>query len=245
MKCSYIIASIIIAGGLVGFGYFASKNIKASGELIEVKGLSEKVVRADIGDISITISNKCDNLEELYNKRMLDRAKIIKFIKSHGIGDEEIMNSSADTEECNDEDKTTDAQGSVTTKKYKYFKSTDKVTIRSKDLAKLNKVKEEIVKLSAEGILINFHYSYRLTNFADIKLAMMREASENAKKNAEACLDSQEQKIGNIVYLRQGEITIRAEDESEDTDSWNSTEKTSMNKRLRLIVRAGFSKSSR
>ncbi|MDR2158101.1 MAG: SIMPL domain-containing protein [Holosporaceae bacterium] len=243
MRRPYIIASIIISGGLIGFGYFSSKNMRAGNELIEVKGLSEKIVRADVGDMSIRISNTGKNLEELYKKRISDKDKVIGFVKSQGITEEEIVNSSMDTTEEYENEGEIISSGMKTVKKRRYFKAEDKLIVRTKDLSKINKIKEEIIKLSSEGIFITFHYSYSLTNFADIKLIMMRDASENAKKNAEACVAPHGQKIGKVVYLRQGEITIRAEDESENTDSWNSKESASVNKKLRLVVRAGFSKS--
>jgi hypothetical protein len=72
---------------------------------------------------------------------------------------------------------------------------------------------------------------------------MMRDASEHARKSADACACVHGQKLGTLVYLRQGEISIRAEDESSETSEWNSSEAISINKRLRLVVQAGFSKS--
>ncbi|MDR1982704.1 MAG: SIMPL domain-containing protein [Holosporaceae bacterium] len=244
MKYSYISASIIIACGLVGFGYFSSKNIKASSELVEVKGLSEKVVRANIGEMTVIISNSDDNFEKLYKKRISDKDKVIGFLKSQGITEEEIINSSMDASEYEEENKTI-SSGVTTVKKHKYFKTEDKINIRTKDIGKIQKIKEGIAKLSSEGVWINYNYSYPLTNFSDIKMEMMQEASENAKKNAEAFIKPYKQKISTVVYLKQGEITIRGEDEAESIESWNSKESTSINKKLRLVIRAGFAKSKK
>jgi hypothetical protein len=76
-------------------------------------------------------------------------------------------------------------------------------------------------------------------------MEMMREASENAKKNAEAFIAPYGQRINKVAYLRQGEITIRSADETESEESWNSKESTSLHKKLRLVIRAGFTKSNR
>jgi hypothetical protein len=72
---------------------------------------------------------------------------------------------------------------------------------------------------------------------------MMREASENARKSAEAFIAPHNKGLGKVIYLKQGEITVRAENEAEDTDRWDTKEKTSVYKKLRLVVRAGFTKS--
>ncbi|MDR0677065.1 MAG: SIMPL domain-containing protein [Holosporaceae bacterium] len=241
MKSASFLGALVISFGLIGFGYFSSKKIGRVAELVEVKGLSEKVVRADVGDIHIGISNSDTDLEELYKKRVADKAKVMEFLKNHGVIDEEIVNFSMETDEKQEEDKVT-SSGVTTTKKQKYYIANDKFTVRSKDLSKIKNIKEDMVKLLSEGVFINYTYSYRLTSFADVKMEMMKEASENAKKNAEAFIKPQGIAIGKVIYLRQGEITIRGEDETENVESWNSKESTSINKRLRLVVRAGFAK---
>jgi hypothetical protein len=216
--------------------------MKANSELIEVKGLSEQVVRADAGDLFITISNDNSNLEELYKKRVSDKEKVVGFLKSSGVTNEEIADFSVDTMEYLEEEKNVSG---TTIKKQKRYESKDRLTVRSRDLDKINKIKEEIFKLSSEGVFIACSYAYNLTNFLDIKKRMMKEASENARKNAEAFIEPYGQTIGKVVYLRQGEITIRAENETEDTERWDTKEKSSVNKKLRLVVRAGFAKANR
>ncbi|MDR2781843.1 MAG: SIMPL domain-containing protein [Holosporaceae bacterium] len=232
-------SAFIIAFGLLGFGYFSKLQTM---DTIEVKGLSEKVVRADVGHICITISNHCENLEKLYTKRAADKIKVVDFLKSCNVTDEEILDSSMDTKEYEEESTTISPTSVTKVEKIKFYKSEDKLSINTKDLGKIEKIKDGIMKLSSEEIFIGYNYSYDLTNFLDIKIQMLKEASENARKNAEAFIEPQGQKCGEVVYLRQGEITIRAENESETIDSWSSKEKTNINKKLRLVVRAGFAK---
>jgi hypothetical protein len=242
MKYVYLTCSGIIAFGLTGLGYFASKNIKADSQLVEVKGLSEKIVKSDMGDVIITISNSSENLDELYKKRILDKQKVMEFLTKSGVIPEEIADISMETNEYEEEDKSS-LSDLITIKKRKLFKATDKLFVRTSDLDKIDKIKEDIVKLSSEGVFVSYKYTYQLTNFTDIKMQMMREASENARKNAEAFIEPHNKGIGKVIYLKQGEITIRAENEAEDTDRWDTKEKTSVYKKLRLIVRAGFAKS--
>jgi hypothetical protein len=244
MKYTSIICSVIVAIGFSGLGYFASRNIKSSQQLIEVKGLSEKVVKADVADVVITISNNNGNLEELYKKRTSDKQKVIDFLAKNGVIPEEIVDISMETTECEEEDKSS-LSDLITVKKRIYFKSSDKLSVRTSDFDKVDKIKSDIMKLSSEGVLVTYKYVYQLTNFSDIKIQMMREASENAKKNAEAFIEPHNQKIGKVAYLKQGEITLRAENETEDTDRWDTKEKISVYKKLRLIVRAGFEKLRR
>lgn len=227
----------IIALGLIGFGYVKSFDNK----LIEVKGLSEKTVRADMGDMSINISNSgYSNLEDLYKKRVSDKEKVLNFLKEKGITDDEIVSFSMNTSDYSEEDKTVSASGITTTDRKRLFRSDDCINVKTTRLEKIEKLKAEIVKLSSEGVLLTYKYVYSLTNFVNVKLEMMKEAAQNALKSARAFVDSQNVEIEDVVYLRQGEITISAENESENVNSWESQERQSVNKKLRLVIRAGF-----
>jgi hypothetical protein len=241
MKYTSIICSVIVAFGFSGLGYFASKNVKSSTHLIEVKGLAEKVIKSDVADIVITVSNSNSNLEELYKKRTADKEKIMEFLTKSGVIPEEIADISMETSEGEEEEKST-LSDLITVKKHVCFRSKDTFSVRTSDFEKIDKIKSDIIKLSSEGVLVTYTYSYQLTNFCDVKIQMMREASENAQKNAEAFIEPHHQRIGKVVYLKQGEISIRAENETEETDRWASKEKTSVYKKLRLVVRAGFEK---
>ncbi|GHT90799.1 hypothetical protein FACS1894122_02010 [Alphaproteobacteria bacterium] len=242
MKYTYLIGAAIVSCGLVGFGCLTSNKFLGGRELVEVKGLSEKVVRADIGDALITTTANHEVLEELYKKRMADGAKVIEFLRACGVTNDEIVGSSINTTECED-DVTSTSEGITVKNKKKYYKAEDVINVRTKDLEKIEKIKSRLVNLGASGILVKCDYSYKLTSFLNVKMEMMKEASENARKSADAAVAPHGKKIKDVVYLRQGEISIRAEGEKEDVDYWNSKESTSINKRLRLVVNAGFSKS--
>ena len=94
--------------------------------------------------------------------------------------------------------------------------------------------------MCTENILISCVYSYKFTDFQSLKLDMLNEASKNAQESAIAAVSPYNKHIVGISYMRQGEVSIRAENEFEDVEYWNSNEKTSINKRIRLVVRAGF-----
>lgn len=243
-----VVGAAIIAVGLVGFGsgfgYLRTYYRENASNLITVKGLAEKIVRSDVAEVSIKFSNdKFENLEDLYKKRAADKEKVVSFLKAHNITDEEIINFSVDTYDYTEETKEKSDLGAViSTKKNRYFRSNDEFNIQTKQFEKVNALKFDIMNLLSENVFVTFDYKYKLANFIDIKLDLMKEASANARKNAEVFVEPQGLKIDDVVYLHQGEVTIRAEDENEDVSSWNSKRDKSINKKLRLVVRAGFSK---
>lgn len=242
----HLVGAAIISVGLLGLGCFSAYYARSNLSLITVKGLSEKIVRSDIAEMSIKFSNKkFENLDELSKKRIADKEKVLNFLKDHGITDEEIVNFSMNTSDYTEETKgKSDLDTIISTKKNRYFKSSDTFYIKTKQLEKIDVLKSDIVKLLSDDVFVTYDYSYKLTNFIDVKLGMMREASANARRNAEVFVEPQGVEIDDVAYLNQGEITIRAEDESEDINSWQSKKDKSINKKLRLVVRAGFSKKS-
>jgi hypothetical protein len=238
-----VVGTTIISIGLLGFGYLRTYYSQNTSNLVTVKGLAEKIVRSDLAEMSVKFSNKkFENLEDLYKKRMADKGKVLKFLKDHGVTNEEIVNFSMDTSDYTESSEEVSDSGTVSKKKIRYFESNDEFSIKTKQLEKVNAVKADVMKLLSENVFVTYDYNYKLTNFIDIKLGMMKEASANARKNAEVFVEPQGLEICDVVYLHQGEVTIRAEDESEDVDSWNSKKDKSINKKLRLVVRAGFSK---
>lgn len=241
-----LVGTSIILAVLLGLGGFSTYYALSNKTLVTVKGLSEKIVRSDIAEMSINFSNKkFENLEELSKKRLSDKEKVLSFLKDHGITDEEIVNFSMDTSDYTEETKGKSELGAIiNTKKSRYFKSSDTFYIKTKQLEKIDILKSDIVKLLSDDVFVKYDYNYKLTNFIDVKLGMMREASANARRNAEVFVEPQGVEIEDVAYLNQGEITIRAEDESEDVSSWQSKKDKSINKKLRLVVRAGFSKKS-
>ena len=241
--------AVILCVGLIGLGCCIGIGLIKLGnqvnsmnnKMIEVKGLSEKIVKADLGKIVITISNEGSYLEDLYKKRIKDKNKVLDCLKKIGITDEEIADNSSDTWDYEKEVKITEK--GVTQSEYKrVFKADDSITIKTKFLEKIDKIRSEIMQLNSEGIFVKCNHSYQLTDFIKIKLDMMKEASQNARKNAEVFVESQGYKIDDVLYLKQGEVTITGDDEKEGIESWRSNEAKSINKKLRLVVRGGFSK---
>ena len=237
------ICAFAIAAGFWGFGSLKSLDK----HIVEVKGLSEKIVRADIGTLHISFENEREEhyeitkeqkkllVDELYKKRTEDRAYVMEFLKDHGITKEEIVEESNNIYENNEW---------VTKDTYKrYMKSTNSIKIRTRAVEKILPIKMEIGDLIGKGVMISCNYAYKITDFIKIKLEMMREASENARKNAEVFVEPQKTEIDDLIYLRQGEVSINAEDDG--SGGGYSSESESLNKKLRLVVRAGYSKKKK
>ena len=90
---SYLVECALLAIGLIVAGWMLRSGIvhfKDSERVVSVKGLSEKEVKADRVIWPLAYKEVGDNLMTLYNTLETSNAKIVDFLKSNGITDDEI-----------------------------------------------------------------------------------------------------------------------------------------------------------
>ncbi len=233
-----IVLALCVTIGMLGFGYFSFPSLHSKIDLIEVKGLSEKIVDSDIAEIRISISNNNKDFNTVYNQKEKEKEKIINCLKQLNF-ESDIYKSDFSLYEKND--KIYEDGKIVRTEKI--FYSTNDIFLRTTQFDKIDALKAELSKLGAEGIFVSFDCIYKLTDFKSLRLEMLNEASKSAQESANAFVKNYNEKVTKLVYLKQGEITISSDCESADSsDSWNlqKEEKQSKKKKVRLVVRAGF-----
>ena len=93
----YVSESAILGGlllvGFLGLGYLLSSSIvdiKKMERTVEVKGLSEREVPADIAIWPITFSMADNDLSNLYQTIQDKNSKVVAFLKAQGFTDSEI-----------------------------------------------------------------------------------------------------------------------------------------------------------
>lgn len=225
-KCSIIgiiCGSIILASGFLWFGkasldkYFKEKN------LIVVQGLSERIVKSDIALITITLENRDTDQKRFLTRHNTDKIKIMNCLKKNGIDEKSIVSENFSVYENYD--------------KTRSFTGNDKIVIKTSDFEKVNTLRNAVNQLSSEQVFCTFGVSYIITKFLPLKMSMLEEASQNAKKSAEAAVRSYGNRITSLAHFSQGTVVITAESASA-TDTYDNGQ--SINKKVRLVVRAGF-----
>ncbi len=233
-------AAICLLVGMVGFGKYSFKNLRLiNGDLIEVKGLSEKIVDSDIAEITIRIKGSDQNIEDVYKKSKSDKEKVMACLNETAFAGDIYK---TDSYINNRERRTRDSQGEYISEKY--FESTDEIFLKTKKFDQIEGLKAKLSELYSQKIVVSCDCVYKLTNFQSLRLSMLDEAARNAWESANAFVKHSNGNISDLVYLRQGEITISSDTASGggSVSHWAAEreEKASFKKRLRLVVRAGF-----
>lgn len=204
-----LLLGAFIASGLASAGYFVGQtmyNAKVALNTAEAKGLAERRVTADRANWTIRFSNtgkKRDQVPMLYQLSEQNQQDIVAVLKDSGFGDNEIQVGILDYsyQEFRDEnqnlvDQSHRLSGSISLE-------TDKVQLIDKARAKVN-------RLIVKGINIeNEAPAYRFTRLNDIKPAMLKDATKNARIAANEFAENAGVTVGGIRNATQGSFYIR------------------------------------
>lgn len=225
-KCSMVgilCGAVILASGFLWFGKASLDNYFKEKNLIEVQGLSERVVKSDIAVIRIAVENRDTDQKRFMAKHSADKDKLMSYLKKNGITKEDIVSESFNVWESYD--------------KTRSFSGRDEIVIKTSDFEKVSTLRGVMHQLCSEQIVCTLGVSYIITKFLPLKMSMLEEAAQNARKSAEAAVKSYGNRITSLAHFAQGTVVITGESSSA-TDTYDDS--SSINKKVRLVVRAGF-----
>lgn len=197
-----IVGSLLIGNGL--------KDIPARNRVVTVKGLAEMEVKADKVTWPLTYKVLGNDMASLYNDIKTSNGKIIAFLKSKGIKDNEI---SVNAPEIID---TKADRYNNTPQPYRYNVTTV-VTVTSRQVDLVRNLINEQSELLKQGVAITsgdyrYNVAYDYTSLNDIKPKMIEEATKNARVAAEKFAKDSGSRLGGIQRANQGQFSISDRD---------------------------------
>lgn len=205
-----VIAAALLALGLVFAGGLLRNGIirfKESERVVSVKGLSEKEVKADRVIWPLMYKVAGNNLSELYNTIESSNAKIVDFLKTNGIAQEEITITPAQVIDM-------DAERYVSQGVRYRYNITSILTVSTDKVDQVVKLMAQQGDLLKQGIAINNDGDYRYqtqflytsTSLNQIKPTMIEEATQNARIAAEKFARRFGQQIGQDQASQSGAV---------------------------------------
>lgn len=196
--------AIIIGAGVLIFSltfFLAAKSFSRQASFVEVKGLSERIVKADVAIWSISFEVKSNNVDTLYAEIDRNLKSIQTFLTEKGFENSEInvapINVFQDTYQGSLFRYNANTQLSVYTKKVDLVKSTSKNTL-------------ELLK---KGVAMSQNnVSFEFSDINSIKPEMLAEAIKNAKASAKQFAIEAGSKVGSIARGNQGVFDITDKD---------------------------------
>ena len=172
--------ALILGIGVALSGYFiycGIEKIANKDRHVTVKGLSEREVMADKVTWSLSYNVAGNALEFLYESLEPKQDKLIKFLKSNGVKEDEIF-----LDVPSAEDRSSWYNWNEKKDVMARFVVTGRLTIVSSDVEKIMTLRMKQLDLLKQGVLLDNSYcSYEYTGLNDLKPEMVEEATKNAR----------------------------------------------------------------
>ncbi len=201
-KFSIIIGSVAALILIVSIVIFVSaKNFSDQGSYIEVKGLSEKIVKADTAIWSMSFEVKSNDVDSLYSNIEKNITTIKSFLKEKGFEDNEINVAPVNI-----------YQDTYKEAAFRY-NSNNQISVYTKKIDIAKAASNETLLLVKRGVVLSQNYiSFEFSNLNSIKPEMLAEAIKNARQTASQFAKNSGSSIGSVTRGNQGVFEIENKD---------------------------------
>lgn len=195
----WIIGAVLLVFSLIVF--FSAQAFSDQGSYVEVKGLSEKIVKADVAIWSLNFEVKSNNIDSLYADIEKNTLAIKSFLLEKGFEASEINVAPVNI-----------YQDTYRDALFRY-NSNSQLSVYTKKVDLVRSASKETLLLVKKGVTLNqnsivFEYS----DINSIKPEMLAEAIKNAKVSAEQFATESGSKLGSISRGNQGVFDISEKD---------------------------------
>ena len=209
---------IAILGLLLAFGIiFGIKSGVApfAKNSVTVTGSAYEIVQSDSGSLDIVLNVRRSDKASAYTAAKKQLPQIIAYLKAKGFDTDN--NVEIHSMEGYYNYKT--YPNGMSSNEYEHFNLSQIIRIKSDDVNKIKDVAMDITSLMDKGIDIdvrNTNYSY--SKLPELKVALLKNATDDAKKRAEAMLKSTHNRVGKIQSVKMGVFQITPVDSTEVSD---------------------------
>jgi uncharacterized protein len=213
-KFSAVVLGLSLILGLAALGFLLGSyavTVKEYERTVNVRGLAEQEVEADIVIWPIQFTQAGNDLEELYNLIDSNNSKILDFLQRNGIEAAAVtLSPPAIT------DRLAQLYGNSSPVELRYS-AQQNLTVYSSDIAGVRALMSSMSELGREGIVFSgaeYHLQpeYIFSRLNDIKPAMIEQATREARAAAEKFADDSQSSLGKIRSASQGQFSITDRD---------------------------------
>lgn len=181
--------------------FLSARDFSKQGSYIEVKGLSERIVKADIAVWSLNFEVKSNDIDTLYADTERNITTIKNFLKEKGFEDSEINVAPVNI-----------YQDTYKEALFRY-NSSNQVSVYTKKVDLAKKASNETLFLVKRGVVLNQNsITFDFSDINSIKPDMLTDAIKNARVTAEQFSKNSNSSLGQVVRGNQGVFEITDKD---------------------------------
>jgi uncharacterized protein len=224
MNKSKIISALAIASSVVIASYFLARSWSKthySYQTLSVTGLGTKDFTSDLIVWRASFSRAGQTLSETNRLIKSDNELIKSFLNKKGIKENEI---SFTTMQVNRNYKNLyNNEGNVTGSAFDGFTISQMVVVESKNLSGVEKMSSEISDVIEQGVELTAQEpDYYFTRLKDLKIELLKQATEDAYIRAQTIADNAKSRVGTLKNAGMGIFQITGQNSNEDY-SWGGS----------------------
>ena len=248
-KIQFIIIPTILSFGLIISSALISNAMNKANKdenRITVKGVSERRIKADKALINIVISEKSENIDELKSsisekeKLATDLIKNLKISEEdYSIGNLRIQPNYAENSSNTKQQINVNSTTVTPNSKISDYDGIETISIVTKNIDKAEEFFEKLSELKFQSNNIQIDKpEYFITNIEKYKKDMVVDASRNAEVRAVEMLKVNNNEIGGLKNISQGQFEVL--EDTEDVKKINENESNQIYKKMRVVVTATY-----
>ncbi len=197
ISAALIIFSIIISAAL----FFSAQDFSKQGSYVEVKGLSEKIVKADTAIWALSFEVKSNNVDSLYSDIEKNITTIKAFLTEKGFEASEINIAPVNI-----------YQDTYKDAAFRY-NSTNQISVYTKKVDLAKSTSNETLLLVKRGVVLNQNnISFEFSDINSIKPEMLADGIKNARDTASQFAKNSGSVVGSVTRGNQGVFDITEKD---------------------------------
>lgn len=230
---------IALAAGLVAASALtagAVKNLRRSDDQIEVTGSAKRPIRSDFVVWKLAASAQSGSLQEASAALSVHNQAILGFLRQNTIADSVLTMRAVETEPVYRM-----LENGATSGEVVGFRLTQRFEVRSTDVNGITALTQRSNALINQGIpLVTAPPEYLYTKLAEVRTQMLADATEDARRRADAIAKSVGSEIGGVRSARMGVFQITPRNSTEVSD-YGINDTSSLEKDITAVVRVSFS----
>ena len=196
---------VAVAGGLIGKGV---ENARIGDRNVSVRGLSERIVKADLAVLPLKFAAAGDDLQAVQADVDGDTAALRRFLAAQGYQDAEVDLGRL---EVTDQFAREYQQQNVAAR----YRVAQTVIVRTTNVDRVQATTRQLDQLIRQGVVLQDYNgpSYIFTKLNEVRPAMIAEATASARSGAQQFARDSGTKLGGIRSATQGSFEILGRDE--------------------------------
>ena len=231
---------IAILGLLLAFGLILAVHIATTSfnkNSVDVTGSAYEIIESDSGVLEFCLKVQAPTKAQSYTIAKKQLPEVIKYLETKKIDTKKDINlKSVDGYYTYK----TLPNGNVSNNEYAYYNFSQNIVVKSDDVNTIKDISLDISSLMDKGIdidVISTNYSY--SGLSDLKVKLLKEATQDAKQRASAMLKATNNRVGKIESVKMGVFQITPVD-STDVSDMGINDTSTIEKKITAVANVSF-----